>query len=232
MKKEIIVISCGPGIDEVKNKYGHSYQWVQERSNVNSTIFHQSNAYKGEFPKIEDGDGWIITGSAKSTYEDLEWIVELEILIRKAYQVQKPVLGICFGHQLIAQALNGVVKKNKKGWELGSAKITINQYGYNSPIFKNILQDDYFYMSHQDVVLKLPDNAIELASNAMGNQAYSISNFIYGVQFHPEFPYVIAKRYANLRFEKGIIKNKLNVLKSKTSNYVINNFINNLKGNI
>ena len=226
MKEQIIVISCGPGLDEIKNEFGHSYQWVQDRCNIDNIIFSQSNAYKGDFPKLEEGLGWIITGSAKSTYEDLEWIVELEILIKKAYETHKPILGICFGHQLIAQALGGMVEKNKKGWELGSNTITINNKGYLSPIFANILSSDYFYMSHQDIVTTLPKHAIELAYNNMGNQVYSIGDFIYGVQFHPEFTHAVAKRYANLRYEKGIIKNKLTILESKTSGNIINNLIN------
>jgi len=232
MKKKIIVISCGPGLDEVKEEYGHSYQWVQNECSTDNVIFFQYNAYKGLFPNIEEGSAWIITGSAKSTYEDLEWIVELEILIKKAYEIQKPILGICFGHQLIAQALGGIVKKNKKGWELGSSTITLNGKGLSSPLFKNILDKDYFYMSHQDVIMQLPHHGIELAYNDMGNQAYSIGNFIYGVQFHPEFSYEVVKKYADIRYEKGIIGSKLKILKSKTSGKVIDNFIANLKGNL
>ena len=80
--------------------------------------------------------------------------------------------------------------------------------------------------------MNLPKNAVELAYNKMGNQAYRIGRFIYCVQFHPEFSYEITKKYAELRYKKGIIKNQPNVFKSETSNYVITNFIKNLKGNI
>ena len=232
MNKNIIVISCGPGLENVRNEFGHSYQWVQNSCNISDVNFFQSNAYKGDFPALEDGDGWIITGSSKSAYDDIEWIVELEMLIKRAYEVQKSILGICFGHQLIAQALGGLVEKNKKGWELGSSNININQQGLDSPIFKNILCDDSFYMSHKDVVVRLPAEAIELASNDKGNQAYSIGDSIYGVQFHPEFPYSVAKKYAAIRHAKGIIDNNPLIVESKTSQDIINNFINNLKGDI
>ena len=205
MSKNIIVISCGPGLDDVRKEYGHSYQWVQDACSIEDVNFFQSNAYKGDFPNLDEGDGWIITGSAKSAYDDIDWIVELEMLIKKAYEVEKPILGICFGHQLIAQALGGVVKKNKKGWELGSSTININKEGLDSPIFKEMLGGDSFYMSHEDVVEVLPKEAVELAMNDKGNQAYHIGNFIYGVQFHPEFPYDVAEKYAMIRYERKII---------------------------
>ena len=232
MKKEVVVIINGPGLKEVRDKYGHSYDWVRNACNVSDVSFSQSNSYKGQFPNLDDGDGWIITGSAKSAYADIDWIIELEILIKRAYEVQKPILGICFGHQLIAQALGGIVEKNNKGWELGSSTININDRGLISPIFKNILSDDFFYMSHEDVVSKLPPGAIELASNNKGNQSYSIGNFIYGVQFHPEFPYDVAQKYAFVRYQKGLIQNKPIVKRSRTSHNIINNFIKLLESDI
>ena len=232
MKKKISVISCGPGLDEVREKFGHSYDWVQTHCNVDEIEFSQFNAYKGIFPELNEGDGWIITGSAKSVYDDLEWIVELEFLIKKAYDIRKPTLGICFGHQLIAQALGGVVDKNQKGWELGGSMLSFNIEGLSSPLFKDVSIEDSFYMSHQDVVLKLPKHAIELAFNEMGNQAYSMGDFIYGVQFHPEFSYEVAKEYLDIRYKKGMIRKRLDICKSKTSSQVINNFIKSLKGSM
>ena len=226
----IAVISNGPGLEQVKEEYGHSYQWVQDVCDIEGVQFRQYNAYKGILPQLSDGDGWIITGSAKSVYDDIDWIVELEMLIKKAYDIEKPILGICFGHQLVAQALGGIVEKNNKGWELGSSSIIINDIGLSSPIFKDVLIDDYFYMSHQDVVIKLPKEAVELASNEKGNQSYSIGDYIYGVQFHPEFPYSVTKKYAKIRHDKGLIDTIPELNKSKTSHMIINNFIRSLKG--
>ena len=95
MDNKIVVISNGPGLEEVRDEFGHSYDWVQSQCNIDDVEFCQYNAYKGVFPNVEDGLGWIITGSAKSTYEDLEWIVELEILIKKAFHGYISSLSRC-----------------------------------------------------------------------------------------------------------------------------------------
>ena len=110
-----------------------------------------------EYPNdIDECDGYIITGSKLSTYDDVHWIKTLEEYIRTLDASKKNLLGVCFGHQLIAQALGGKVEKNKKGWELGSFKVNFNRYCRDSLLFKNIDFNDYFYFSHEDIVLKLP----------------------------------------------------------------------------
>ena len=68
-------------------------------------------------------------------------------------------------------------------------------------------------------------NAIELANNNMGLQAFSINNKIFGVQFHPEFTFSIMEQYVNIRFKKGLIPQVNPVIESKTSNKIISNFI-------
>ncbi len=73
----------------------------------------------GSLPKASEFDGMLITGSAAGVYEDHAWIAPLEELIRDAAAAGKPQVGICFGHQLMAQAFGGEVKKSDKGWGVG-----------------------------------------------------------------------------------------------------------------
>ena len=73
-----------------------------------------------EFPAGPDAaDGWLITGSKHGAYEDHDWIPPLEQLIRDIYAAGRPLVGVCFGHQIIAQALGGTVEKFKGGWSVG-----------------------------------------------------------------------------------------------------------------
>lgn len=224
---KISILKCGPGIDVIKAKHGHASDWVTEiiqayDKNIEVSVI---DSYKCIMPEVND-DAWIITGSSSSCYEDKDWIVELEILIKKGYDLNKPILGICFGHQIISQALGGKVIKNLKGWELGSNKIVKTEFGLKSQIFNSIPDDNDYYFSHQDIVSELPQTAVELAYNEMGNQAYSIGKNIFGVQFHPEFNYKVMKSYVNRRMEMGITPKNPFISKQNTSYFVINNFIN------
>ena len=73
-----------------------------------------------EFPEsIESADGWLVTGSKHGVYEDLPFIPKLEQFLREAYEADRPIVGICFGHQILAQALGGTVEKSARGWALG-----------------------------------------------------------------------------------------------------------------
>ena len=179
--------------------------------------------------KIKDIDqtvkGIILSGGPLNVYQINKYSFDKKIL-----QLNIPVLGICFGHQIISEALGGNVTHNDKGWELGSYKIEINKTGLLSKLFDGIDKNDYFYFSHQDIVSKLPKNAIELAENNMGIQSFSINNIIFGVQFHPEFNVKIMDQYVKIRYKKGIISNYNPVLESKSSFKIISNFIEIIKG--
>jgi GMP synthase-like glutamine amidotransferase len=131
----------------------------------------------GDFPDGPDAaDGWLITGSRHGAYEGLPFIPPLEELIRAIYAADKPLVGICFGHQIIAQALGGRVEKFAGGWNVGA-----KEYDWDGkPVTLNAW--------HQDQVTRLPADAEVLASNS--TCAYAIlryGNRAFTVQAHPEF---------------------------------------------
>ncbi|MEO3478600.1 type 1 glutamine amidotransferase [Phaeobacter sp. CAU 1743] len=131
----------------------------------------------GAFPDGPDAaDGWIITGSKHGAYEDHDWIPPLEELIRKIDAAKRPMAGICFGHQIIAQALGGKVAKFDGGWAVGH--VTYEQDG--QPVTLNAW--------HQDQVVTRPKNARVLAGNDFcENGILAYGDHIWTVQPHPEF---------------------------------------------
>jgi len=142
----------------------------------------------GEFPEqLGVYDGIVITGSPKSTYDDLPWIRSLEEAIREAYQAQVPILGVCFGHQMVAQALGGKVVKNPKGWETGIREVQLTPEGQKLPLLSHTPQPLRILELHQDIVSVLPPGAVRLAySNLTENEMFRLGNRVLCIQGHPE----------------------------------------------
>jgi len=163
--------------------------------------------------------------------DELPWSIKMEKYIKKISKTNIPLLGICYGHQLISKALGGKSGFNKKGKEIGVVKITNLSFTNNDPLLKNFPKKFFAFETHYQTVQKLPAKAKILAKNMKDNtQAVRFTKNIWGVQFHPEFDKVIMKEYiVNQKdaIEKlGISKEKLlKDLKScDISNTVLKNF--------
>jgi len=131
----------------------------------------------GVFPASpEAADGWLITGSRFGVYEDHSWIPPLEELVRAIHAKALPLVGICFGHQIIAQALGGTVEKYPGGWAVG--RVEYEQDGQTLSL----------NAWHQDQVTTLPEGARVLAgSDFCANGVLAYGDTIWTLQPHPEF---------------------------------------------
>ena len=187
--------------------------------------FDWIKSYAGQTMEHISGDAWIITGSPRSVYDEEGWMLELEENIREKAKCNKPILGICFGHQLIAKSFGGRVEVNPNGWELGSYSINLTEHGKYSPLFKNIEDKVIVYESHQDSVTVMPDGAIELAYNTKCIQAFQLHDILYSVQFHPEFSWDIMKKYVSIRGGAGVPVDDPNVRESLQGHLILHNFI-------
>lgn len=130
-----------------------------------------------EFPdSIKQADGWLISGSKHGAYEDHPFIKPLETLIRELYGSGVPLVGICFGHQIIAQALGGQVAKYSGGWNCGP---TVYQYDEGQTILA---------AWHQDQVVEIPPEAEVVGSSAKCENAFiRYKGNAFSIQPHPEF---------------------------------------------
>ena len=134
---------------------------------------------------MDECDGYLITGSKLSVYDDVRWIRDLEQYIRVLNEQKKFLLGVCFGHQLIAKALGGEVCKAEIGWVTGLQSYTFH---HNFPWLSDLNQDVKLIHSHQDQITKLPDQATLVASSKNVPIAmYYIDDHIMSIQGHPEF---------------------------------------------
>lgn len=137
------------------------------------------------FPAVDDYDAFVVTGSKHSVYDPMEWIENLKTLTREAFEKEKKYLGICFGHQMIAESLGGKVSKAEIGFLIGIHSFEIFHY----PSWMNQKPPTYnVLMLCQDQVSKLPPHAQVLAeSPTCPTGMMTIKKHILGIQGHPEF---------------------------------------------
>ena len=130
-------------------------------------------------------DAYLITGGKYSVFENFAWQNNLLSFIQKIYSANIPLLGVCYGHQAIAQALGGKVERHKAGWSAGTTSLNI----INKPKWLNAISEEInLYAMHQDQVTKLPINATRFLSNDFcKNSGFYIENRILAIQQHPEF---------------------------------------------
>ncbi len=136
-------------------------------------------------PARLDCDAYLITGSRHSVYDDLAWIQPLVKFLEQVLQANKKIIGVCFGHQLMAHFFGGRVEANCKGWAVGVHASTLVRQAH---WMHNNAQSFQLISSHQDQVCQLPSNAEVFASNEFCPIAgFTMGNQVITVQGHPEF---------------------------------------------
>lgn len=205
-KKRIGVFEAGPVPDEVIDQYPNYAQmiinWLQP--SLPDVDFIAYSPIRNEpLPAIDACDGYIYSGSRYGAYDDIAWIPALEAFIRQQMDQQRAQFGICFGHQIMAQALGGRVVKSDKGWGCG-----VQQYKIDAPALTGNSGDGprevNVLVMHQDQVVDLPSDA-----NAIGGNQFCPFGVIeykqaaLSSQFHPEF----SNAYVSdlLRLRGGVI---------------------------
>lgn len=156
---------------------------------------------KGHYPQdINEVDAYLITGSAASVYEDKQWIKDLMNFVKMLHKQKKKLIGVCFGHQLIAHALGGKTEASPKGWNIGVQEIPLTEAGKK---FTNSSNNFLLIHSHKDqVVQSAPGTTILAGTEFCPNAMFSIGDHIFSIQGHPEFQKEYARQLYNMRKEK------------------------------
>ena len=147
--------------------------------------FAAYSVLRGEMPaSIDDCDGWLITGSRYGVYEQLDWMLKLEDFIRQLAQAERPLVGICFGHQIIAAALGGKVVKSDLGWKVGVQHYDVDRhYDWMGESTPSVAMHSY----HQDQIVDCPPSAeVFLSSAGCPIAGLRYGDSIISVQAHPE----------------------------------------------
>lgn len=154
--------------------------------------------HDGEIPDhIEAVDAWMTTGSKFGVNDDRPWIAELEAFVRMLWEAGKPLVGVCFGHQLMARALGGAVAKSERGWGVG---VSFNRVTEHAAWMEPWQEELDLVVSHQDQVIEPPSGARILGgSDFCPCYLMQLGEHFLGVQGHPEFSKAYSRDLMALR---------------------------------
>ena len=183
----VAVLACDhvrPRLQHVAGDYADMFTRLFARYAPQFELDHLDVVGGAPVPSIGDHDAIVIGGSRHSVTDDHAWIGDAAELVRQAYTSGTPVVGICFGHQLIADALGGRTEKAHQGWGVGVHEASVTT---PRPWMTPAAQRFRLLVSHQDQVTQLPDGATVLATSAHAPIAAFEIGPLLGFQGHPEF---------------------------------------------
>ena len=199
---KIGILATGITPDELLDDFGSYAEMIVSllRPEMGNVTFETYDVREDSFPlSASRCDAWVISGSKFSAYEDLPWIHRLKELIREIRALRLPMVGICFGHQVIAEALGGQVQQSANGWGLGLHQYQVASQWQQGTGLPGSLTLNAF---HRDqVVLKPADAEVVARSDFCPYAALAYGDRILSLQAHPEFS--IAYEYQLIALRKG-----------------------------
>jgi GMP synthase (glutamine-hydrolysing) len=197
-----LILETGQPVASMR-RYGRFPHWIRVAAGLGADDAVAANVEQGDpLPRREGFAGVIVTGSAAYVTERADWSERSARWLLDAAHAGLPVLGICYGHQLLAHALGGEVADNPAGRESGTICIELQPPAGNDPLFASMPPRFAAQSSHVQTVVRPPAEAAVLASSDRDRcQAFRWGDRAWGVQFHPEFATHHMRGYVAARHE-------------------------------
>jgi GMP synthase (glutamine-hydrolysing) len=199
---ELIILRAGDAAPPVAARRGQFGSWIQrEIGEVWPGLFLEHDVRtEAPLPGPRDAAGFVITGSSSNVTEGAPWMKRTEQLIRDIASAGTPLFGICFGHQIVAEALGGRVGKNPRGREIGTVEARSFEGAEDEPILRGVPRRFLVNTTHVETVLSLPKGARVLAETDLEPHAvFAIGARVKCVQFHPEIDGDAMRGYVEAR---------------------------------
>ena len=235
MEKKIIIVKTGEPVPSVLQARGEFAVLIEETLDGHwRGGFNSFDARTESPPDPREAAGFIITGSPSNVPDREPWMHRTEAWLREVARAEVPVFGICFGHQMLAQAFGGEVRKNPRGREMGT--VCIERLA-DDILFDGIPDRFEANTTHVDTVTLLPKDSVVLARSELDDhQAIRFSRVIYSVQFHPEIDAGVMHAYIDARREtlaqEGIAAAALaeRVTEAEPARRALRNFVRHIVG--
>ncbi|MEO9079881.1 MAG: glutamine amidotransferase [Rhodanobacter sp.] len=195
--KPVLIIRTGRAPDSIRARHGDFPHWFRLGAQLRVQRLRVIDVAAGEtLPSPEDVAGAMITGSAAMVTERAAWAENTAGWIRDAMDIELPLFGVCYGHQLMAHALGGRVDYLSGGREIGTQSIHLTPAAASDTLTHNLPASFRAQTTHEQSVLECPPNATVLAGSARDpNHLLRYGPNAVSVQFHPEFNAEVMRAY-------------------------------------
>ena len=200
--RRALLLQVGHTFEEIARVRGDYDRWFREGLGYADGELEVARVFDGTpVPSSYDYDGVVVTGSWSMVTDREPWSEASADYLREAVARELPVLGVCYGHQLLAHALGGLVGYNPTGRHAGTAIVELTDAARNDALFSPFDGPMVVQVSHSQAVLDLPAEASLLARCERDpHHAFRIGKCAWGVQFHPEFDADVARAYIQMRY--------------------------------
>jgi GMP synthase (glutamine-hydrolysing) len=195
--KKLVIIKTGSTYAVTARRYGDFEEMTRRGLGIDSGLVQLVNAPGGDpLPEPMSCAGVVITGAHCMVTDDLPWSLAIEGWIRRLVLAGTPLLGICYGHQLLGRAMGGQVDFHPRGKEVGTVAVRRCPESTGDPLFGHLPAVFPVHAAHAQSVLCLPPEAVLLAGNDFEpHHAFRLGRCAWGVQFHPEYDSGIMRDY-------------------------------------
>jgi GMP synthase (glutamine-hydrolysing) len=197
--KPLLLIKTGGTIPQLVPVHGDFERWFAAGLGYQPIL--QADVHQGaQLPDPRTVCGVVITGSAAMVSHREDWSEATGNWLLGALECALPILGVCYGHQLLAHALGGLVGPNPQGREIGTVEVTLEGGFEEDQLFSGYPESFMAQTTHSESVIELPTGATRLGRTDLdGNHVAWFSENAWGVQYHPEFSATVMREYIRIR---------------------------------
>ena len=200
-KSTVLLMKTGETLAPLRAQGEDFEDWIRSGLGLSIEETPTVSVHMGDLlPPVSTLAGVVITGSPAMLTDGAAWNLVAVHWLRDALALGLPVLGICYGHQLLAHACGGHVDYHPDGREIGTVPVALTAAAFGDALLGGLPSRFLAHTSHSQAVLRLPDSAVLLGASAHdAHQAFRIGERAWGVQFHPEFTARIMRTYVQVR---------------------------------